>query len=194
MSDVESLRDTIVPKSDQLNADTLLAGPITVTVTDVRRGTPDQPIEVHITGGHMPWKPCKSMRRALISAWGDNGKSWVGKSMTLYTDPSVKFGGVAVGGIRVSHLSDIASDLQLSLTATRGKRTPFTVRKLIVEASAQLPPYDADQFTTNLPAWLAAIEGGKATPEKIIAKLQTIGTLTDEQVAAIRSPVKEESQ
>lgn len=182
MSDVTSLRDTVVPKSDQLNADTLLAGPITVTVTDVRRGTSDQPIDVHITDGHQPWRPCKSMRRALISAWGENGKDWIGKSMTLYCDPSVKFGGVAVGGIRVSHMSHLQSDLSLSLTSTRGKRTPHLIKKL------EVVYYDAAKFDANLPAWIAAIDGGKATADQIISKVEQSGKLTDEQKQKIRTP------
>jgi hypothetical protein len=182
MSDVGSLRDTIVPKSDQLNSDTLLAGPITVTITDVRRGTADQPIDIHITDGHQPWKPCKSMRRALISAWGDNGKEWIGKSMTLYCDPSVKFGGVAVGGIRVSHMSHLQSDLSLSLTSTRGKRTPHMIKKL------EVVYYDAAKFDANLPAWIAAIAAGKATAEAIIGKVEQSGKLTDAQKEQIRNP------
>lgn len=182
MSDVEMLRDTITPKSDQLNADSLLAGPITVTVTDVRRGTSEQPIDILITGGHQPWKPCKSMRRILISAWGENGKAWIGKSMTLYCEPSVKFGGVAVGGIRVSALSHIESDLAISLTTTRGKRSPFTVKKLSVAM------YPDDKFEANIGAWLAAIAGGKATADAIIAKVEQSGKLTDEQKDKIRNP------
>lgn len=182
MSDVTSLRDTVVPKSDQLNADTLLAGPITVTVTDVRRGTADQPIDIHITDGHQPWKPCKSMRRALISAWGDNGKDWIGKSMTLYCDPSVKFGGVAVGGIRVSHMSHLQSDLSLSLTSTRGKRTPHLIKKL------EVAMYPIDKFEANLPAWHTAIKKGPTTAEQIIAKVQQSGKLTPEQIELIKNP------
>lgn len=182
MSDATNLRDTIVPKSDQLNADTLLAGPITVTVTDVRRGTSEQPIDILITGGHQPWKPCKSMRRILISAWGENGKAWIGKSMTLYCEPSVKFGGVAVGGIRVSALSHIESDLAISLTTTRGKRSPFTVKKLSVAM------YPDDKFEANIGAWLAAIAGGKATADAIIAKVEQSGKLTDEQIELIKNP------
>lgn len=182
MSDVGSLRDTIVPKSDQLNSDTLLAGPITVTITDVRRGTADQPIDIHITDGHQPWKPCKSMRRALISAWGDNGKDWIGKSMTLYCDPSVKFGGVAVGGIRVSHMSHLQSDLSLSLTSTRGKRAPHLIKKL------EVVYYDAAKFDANLPAWIAAIAAGKATADAIIGKVEQSGKLTDAQKEQIRNP------
>lgn len=186
MSDVTALRDTIVPKSDQLNGDTLLAGPITVTVTDVRRGSAEQPIDIHISGGHQCWRPCKSMRRALISAWGDNGKAWIGKSMTLYCDPSVKFGGVAVGGIRVSHMSDIPSDLSLSLTATRGKRTPHLIKKL------EILMYPDDKFSENLPAWLKAIAEKRATAEQIIAKVSQSGKLTDEQISLIRNPQEAE--
>jgi hypothetical protein len=129
------------------------------------------------------------MRRVLISAWGEYGSQWVGKSVTLFCDPEVVYGGVKVGGIRISHMSDIDSDLALSLTATRGKRKPFTVRKLVITGKAplpDLPPYDPDKFATNLPAWQSAIESGAATAEKIIAKLETVGTLTEEQKKQIQ--------
>ena len=48
-----------------------------------------------------------------------------------------------------------------------------------------LPAYPADKFNINLPAWHKSIADGKATAEKIIAKLRTVGTLTQEQVDAI---------
>ena len=131
----ENLRDTIAPKSDQLNADDLLVGPITVQITGVTRGNSEQPISVHITGGYQPYKPCKSMRRVLISVWGDNGAEWVGKWMTLYCDPSVKFGGVQVGGIRISHVSGIETDISLMLTTTRSKRSEYRVKILVPPAS-----------------------------------------------------------
>lgn len=50
-----------------------------------------------------------------------------------------------------------------------------------------LPAYPADKFAANLPAWLKFIAEGKATAEKIIAKLRTVGTLTPEQIAAIEA-------
>lgn len=50
-----------------------------------------------------------------------------------------------------------------------------------------LPAYPADKFATNLPAWLKSIADGKATADKIIAKLRTVGTLTPEQVDAIEA-------
>lgn len=131
----ESLADTIIPKSDQLNADDLIAGPITVTVEGVKRSpSPEQPIDILISG-HRPYRPCKSMRRVLISVWGDKGADWIGKSMTLYRDESVKYGGVAVGGIRISHVTDIDKRRDLMLTSTRTKREMYTVNPLILKAS-----------------------------------------------------------
>lgn len=182
MSDVTALRDTIIPKSDQLNGDTLMAGPITVEITDVRRGAAEQPIDIHISGGHQCWRPCKSMRRILITAWGENGKTWIGKSVTLYFEPSIKFGGVAVGGIRIAALSHIESDIAISLTTTRGKRSPYTVKKLEI-----LSDYPADRFEENLPAWLSAIKDGRATAKQILAKVSQSGRLTTEQINLIES-------
>lgn len=133
---VESLKDTITPKSDQLNADDLLTGPITVQITAVTRGNSEQPVSISISGGYQPFKPCKSMRRVLISIWGDNGAEWVGKWMTLYCDPTVKFGGVQVGGIRISHVSGIQNEISLMLTTTRSKRAEYRVKPVVPQKTA----------------------------------------------------------
>jgi len=139
-NDVTSLGDTIKPKSDQLNADDLIVGPINVTITGVRRGAQDQPVVIDVVGDGalQPFKPCKTVRRILVTAWGDNGNMWVGKSMTLFCDPTVKFGGVALGGIRVSHLSDISGPLNMMLTTTRSKRAQHVVNPLVIDHSAIL--------------------------------------------------------
>jgi len=131
MNDTSNLRDTITPKSDQLNADDLIAGNITVKILGVRRGSKDQPVILDIDGGYQPYKPCLSMRRVMIAAWGDNGGSWVGQSLTLYCDPSVKFGKVAMGGIRISHMTGINEPLSLMLTTTRARRASFRVEPLV---------------------------------------------------------------
>ena len=145
-ADISDLAATIVPKSDQLNADDLLTGPLTVTVTGVSaHDAADQPISVHIEG-QRPYKPCKSMRRVLITAWGKDGRVWAGRSMTLYCDPDVMFGGVKVGGIRISHMSHIERELAMSLTATRGKKASYKVKPLSVRAAVSelaYPEYEA---------------------------------------------------
>lgn len=129
---VEDLRPTIVPKSDQLNAEQLLGGPMTITVTDVRIGSgEEQPVIVHYANEDgRPYKPCKTMRKVLIHAWGADGRKWAGRSMTLYNDPAVKFGGEDVGGIRISHMTDIERDVRVSLTSTRGKKAKYEIRRL----------------------------------------------------------------
>lgn len=124
---------TIVPKSDQLNAEDLLTGPITVKVIDVKQGAADQPVVIVIDGGRQPYKPCKTMRKVLVGLWSDRASTWIGKRLTLYADPNVKWGGVAVGGIRISHMSDIKEKTVLMLTETRGKRSPVTILPLQAE-------------------------------------------------------------
>jgi len=137
---VEDLRPTIVPKSDQLNAEQLLGGPMTIRVTEVRvGGGEEQPLSVHYENENgRPYKPCKTMRKVLIHAWGPNGREWSGKSMTLYNDPSVKWGGEDVGGIRISHMSDIPRDIKVSLTTTRGKKAKYEVRRLESALAGQM--------------------------------------------------------
>ena len=181
MSDLANLRETITPKSDRINADDFIAGPETVEITAVKRGDADSPVAVHIKD-RKPWYPCKSMRRVLITAYGDNGADWVGKSATLFCDPAVRFGGVAVGGIRIAALSHIAADLAISLTTTRGKRSPYTVKKLNTSV------YPEDKFQANIGAWLAAIAAGKATAEQIIQKVEQTGSLTEAQKQSIKNP------
>lgn len=138
MNEPISLRHTIIPKSDQLNADELLAGPMTIRVTHVTvSNSPDQPVSVHYEGDNgKPYKPCKSMRKVMIFAWGDDGRDWVGRYATLYNDPEIKFGGVKVGGIRISHMSDIQSDIAISITETKGKKKPVTIRKMTPQKQA----------------------------------------------------------
>lgn len=179
----EELRASVTPKSDQLNADDLIGQSRTITVTSIKAGSADQPVVIHYQGDNgRPYKPCKSMRRVLIAAWGDNGADWVGRSMTLYQDPAVKFGGVAVGGIRISHLSDIQKSTVFMLTTTRSKRSPYTVEPLVI---ASYP--DAD-FDANLPKWSDAVTSGKLTHDALIDRINGAGKgrLTDDQVKKIR--------
>jgi hypothetical protein len=180
---VENLSDTVIPKSDQINADDLIGGAMTIHVTAVTRGDGEQPISIHYEGDNKrPYKPCKSMRRVLIHAWGDDGRQWAGKSMTLYCDPEVKFGGVKVGGIRISHLSDIERGMDIALTSTRGKRTPYRIEVLKPPAVVMYPP---EKFDAELPKMLAALESGKSSLEKIIAFCEKTGKLTDDQKAQL---------
>ena len=127
------LSTTIAPKSDQLNADDLIAGPKTIRITKVSAdpGSAEQPIAIYFEGDNgKPYKPCKSMRRVMVHLWGRDGNEYPGRTMTMYRDPEVKFGGMAVGGIRISHMSDIDKPMTMALTATKASRKPYTVQPM----------------------------------------------------------------
>lgn len=128
---------TLAAKSNQLTSDDLIAGPLTIVVTKVTAGSSEQPVAISYDGDQgKPWYPCKSMRRVLVAAWGADAKVYIGRSMTLFRDPEVSYGGIKVGGIRVSHLSDLDGPLSIALTVTRQKRAPYKVQPLAKAAQA----------------------------------------------------------
>lgn len=125
------ISSTLTAKSNQLNTDDLISGPITIQISGVSAGSPDQPVAIGYEGDEgKPWYPCKSMRRVLVAAWGTDASQYVGRRVTLFRDPEVMYGGIKVGGIRLSHLSDIDRPLSIALTVTRQKRAPYRVQPL----------------------------------------------------------------
>jgi phage recombination protein Bet len=67
-------------------------------------------------------------------------------------------------------------------------RDAFGERDVTPRASAPQEPagYPAADFAANLPKWQKVIEGGRKTPEEMIAMVETKGALSDEQKDAIR--------
>lgn len=132
MNDGLDMGAFVAPKSAQLTAEDLLTGPRTIRITRVvGTGNGDQPVAVYFEGDdNKPFLPCKTVRRLLVAAWGREATQYAGRSMTIYRDPKVVFGGLEVGGIRVSHMSHIEKRLDLALMATKGKRAPYRVEPL----------------------------------------------------------------
>lgn len=161
------LSPTIAAKSNQLNADDLLGGAITVKITNVSKVEGEQPVAISYEGDNgKPFMPCKSMRRVLIGIWGRDGNQYVGRSLTLYRDATVTFGGQAVGGIRISHMSNITAPVTLSLTATKKSKKPFTVKPLAaapVSAPSAPPQTDAERSAK-----------AEAAKQKLLAELAAI--------------------
>lgn len=146
------IKKTVEPKSDQLNFDDVASAPLTITITEVRQGPPDQPVELHNAEfPGRPYKPGKSMRRVLIAAWSAEASAYVGRKALLYGDPTITFGKDAVGGIRIRALSHITEPLTVPLTVTRGRRTPFTVQPL---------PTDTDNVTRALKGIAECVDPG----------------------------------
>ncbi|MGV7119612.1 hypothetical protein [Sphingopyxis sp. 550A] len=131
---MSDMTPVIEAKSDQLNAADLVGGPITVTITRVDvRDAKEQPVSVHYQGDDgKPWKPCKSMCRVMVAAWGPDSKTYPGKMLTLYCDPTVKWAGMEIGGIRISHMSHIDGALLTAVTLSKGSRKPYRVEPLQV--------------------------------------------------------------
>lgn len=186
------ISETTQPRSDQINADHFIDGPRTVTITDMRGGSAEQPIEI-VTAeygpGH-PYKPGLSMRRVLLAAWGKNGQSYVGRSLTLYRDENITFGGQPAPGIRISHLSHIEKLMKINLTATRGKRTPFTVQPLKVSATTPAPAEPSRDWLSELELAGDDIDAIKALGNAAIAAHVTADILNHirarrDQLAAI---------
>jgi hypothetical protein len=122
------LLQTIVAKSDQLNAVDLVGGSQTYKVAKVSKCEGEQPVAIDIGDPKRPFKPCKSMRRVLIACWGANPVLWVGRQMTLFCDENVKWAGESVGGIRISHLSNLdVPKRDVQLNESRHKKTTWTV-------------------------------------------------------------------
>jgi hypothetical protein len=146
MNEVNML-GTVVPKSNQLNADDLVGGQTkTIKISKVS-GSPsqEQPVAISYEGDNRkPYMPCKSMRRVIIHCWGPDSKDYIGRSLTLFRDDNVLFGGIVVGGLRISHMTNISGPITIALTATQKTRKPYTVQPMIAEPSPYLPDWIAD--------------------------------------------------
>lgn len=152
----------IAPKSDQINADDLIGGPRTITITRVtgNEGNAEQPVNVFFDGDDgKPFRPCKSMRRVMVKVWGADTSKYPGRSMTLYRDPKVKWGGMEVGGIRISHMTDIDSPVVMALTESKQARKPYTVKPLTVEQRQAEPK--ADRAAEVADGLIARIQAGE---------------------------------
>lgn len=130
------MTEITLAKSDQLNADDLIGRSLTIKITDRKLvKTADQPLTLSFEGDNgKPYKPGKSMRRVMKIVWGPDSKAYIGKSMTLIRDQSVKWAGMEVGGIRISHMSDMAKEkIVISLTMSKANKKPYTVKRMVTE-------------------------------------------------------------
>lgn len=166
------LSKTIIPKSDQLNADDLISGSKTIKIRDIKGGSDEaQPVSIYFYGdNNKPFKPCKSMRRVLVQLWGSESTLFHGRRLTIYRDDSVKWAGVEIGGIRISHASHIPSDMRVLVTTAKNNRKPMTIEALpLVELK-------------DLDGAKKAIKDGKVTLDAVLEKYD----LTEEQLKAIQ--------
>jgi hypothetical protein len=176
------IADTVAPKSDQLNAEDLLSGERTFTITEVRvTDSPEQPVSVYLAEfpHNRPWKPSKTSRRVMIMGWGNESAKYVGHRITLYRDPEIKFGGDKVGGIKIRAMSHLPGNkrMAVALTVTRGKRAPYIVEPL-PDAAPTSPPVDEETVArlAELRAeWKGADPERRKAIEAEVAELEGAG-------------------
>lgn len=199
MSDFQA---ALAPKSDQINASDLIAGDMTVTLSAVKvtPGT-EQPVSIRLEGMDKVWRPCKTTGRILMAAWGPDTSVYAGRSVQLYLDPEVKWGGMKVGGIRIRAMSHIDSELRLALAESKQNRKIITVRPMAGAPRRAEPPKPAAGQSSASPvatkakaaaqkgtdafrAWFNSDEGkecratGDLTPE-VLAECKVIASGAD---------------
>lgn len=135
MIDNNDMSDTIEVKSDQLNySDFLGKESMIIKITKVEKNSGAQKATIHYENENgKPYKPSKGMRVAIILCWGKFKENWVGKSLELFGEPTVRWQGAEQGGIQIRSASHIEKDITFLLTISNKKRVPFTVKKLEVD-------------------------------------------------------------
>lgn len=192
----------IAPKSDQINADDLIGGPMKIKIAGVKITPGEQPVSIIIEGERRVYRPCKSMMRVMVAAWGADSSAYRGQSLTLYREESVTWAGVAVGGIRISAMSGISGPLTLALSLNRKTRKQFTIQPLRgggsqinIEATTMpefsAPDPVADEFNALLKnaqipqdKRKAAEEYAGSDPAKIRHAVKRLNAILDEVTAA----------
>jgi hypothetical protein len=141
-----TVKITAEPRSDQWNADDFVGSSKTFTIAGVKVGSAEQKYDIALEGESRVWRPPLTILRILMDekVWGDESDVWIGRRVTLYRDPTVRFGKDAVGGIRLSHVSHIAKPVTLAVTTTRGKRAMVTIEPLVDAPTARPQPTPDD--------------------------------------------------
>lgn len=97
---------------------------------------------------------------------------------------------------RAFNLRDVFPDVLRGMPVAEEVQDMPTERHMgeverVEAAKAEPAMFPVERFELNLPKWRAAIAAGKATADSVIAKACTIGTLTPEQMEAIRAPIEQ---
>ena len=161
---MDTMSDTTAVKSDQINAADLIGAPITVTITGVKieKGI-DQPVSMSLRETPKVYRPCKIMRRVIVEMWGDAVGPYIGRSLTLYCDPNVRFGKDQPGGTRISHMSHIADERVLTTMVSKGKFAPHRIKPLVTTAAPPDPMAiaiaEAAKGTASFRIWYVTDDG-----------------------------------
>ena len=163
--------ETLAPKSQQLDNIDLTDGPRTFTITRVElRDNAEQPLWIHLAEFDRPWPPNVNMRRVIAHVWGRESDAWVGRRLTLFRDPRIKFGNDTTGGTRISHMSDIDKQVEVPVLVSKGRSATYTVQPLPDTPGASVAPAGGPQSKAapDAPAPDGA-PGVSVTPDDVAA-------------------------
>ena len=143
MSDYDGFAESLMAKSDQINAADLMGGPITIKIAGLTvKNSEAQKWTMRLDGNEKFFRPCLGMRRLIAQIWGEP-QNYAGRSMTIYRDPDVKYSAKEVGGIRISHMSNMDGQQKISVPVSRTAQKEYLVRPLTVAAPPTTPPPSA---------------------------------------------------
>lgn len=185
--------DTIKANSNQLNADDLIGGPITIKITAVKiNNNADQPVKISFENdNNKPWVPSKTMRRILASKWGGDSELFIGRSVTLWRDSTVKWAGKAVGGVSISHMSDIDNEDRLMLTSNRGQKQSYKILRLDVVKEKTTEEKEAEKTSrANVFASQAVTELSEITTIELFYEWQEKNAATMKNLSKYKDAVK----
>lgn len=175
---MNDMSGTIIAKSDQINAADIIGNPITMTVREVQikaAGSDDQPVAIFFEGERKAFRPCKGVRRLLVHAWGLDANKYIGRSLTLFCDPSVTWAGKEEGGLRVSHMSNIEGEFVFSMRTSRASTKPYKIKPLAEQRRE-------DPATKWANAYLAKV---KAAPDRV--ELESFATEKASKLAELET-------
>lgn len=145
-----NVKHAMQSKSDQLNYVDVGEGSLIALVESVNVTNSDQqPVTIVFAGCNgKPYKPNKGMIRVIAGAWGEETDNWIGKTIKIEGDPTVTWGGEAIGGLVVGALSDIDRS---GYTAYIQKNKRVRVKKTIPLLAVEAPV-----ITENDQSWIDA--------------------------------------
>lgn len=193
------MTESIQARSDQINADDLISGPMTVTIKEVVGGKAEAPFDFLLEETDRAYRPNKTMRRVIAAGWGKETDAYPGRRLTIYREPTIVFGGKTVGGIRISHMSHIDKQVDVMAQVTRGKREKFIVDPLPdAPTTRKRQPSLKDRLTAGMKArGITEREDALAYVESIIGRAAPSSELSDEELAqvveALERPIGDES-
>lgn len=143
--------------SDRIIGDDLIAGPQTYTITGAKGIVEDKKkrLRLDLDGSAKPFIPCKGMARLMGHLWGPDASKWIGKTVTLYRDPDVRFGADMTGGVRICAASNIDAQQSVPIRISQKSVKTYKVDP-IAQPVGGSPRQDAAQKWAD--GYIAAIK------------------------------------